>query len=51
VGDWRSAAIALKTVKESHDRWKEANRDRFQQEWENRQFFSKLKNGLLPHPD
>ena len=51
VGDWRSAAIALKTVKESHDRWKEENRERFQQEWENRQFFSKLKNGLLPHPD
>jgi len=51
VGDWRSAAIALKTVKESHDRWKEANRERVQQEWENRQFFSKLKNGLLPHPD
>ena len=51
VGDWRSAAIALKTVKESHDRWKETNRERFQQEWENRQFFSKLKNGLLPHPD
>jgi inorganic pyrophosphatase len=51
VGDWRSASIALKTVKESHDRWKEENKDRFQQEWANRQFFSKLKNGLLPHPD
>lgn len=51
VGDWKGASIALETVKSSHDRWKMVNKERFQQEWENRQFFSKMKNGLLPHPD
>ena len=51
VGDWKSSPIALKTVRESHDRWKEANKERFQEEWVSNQFFSKLKKGVLPLPD
>ena len=51
VGDWKGFSTALKTVKESHERWREANKERFQEEWESNQFFSKLKNRVLPHPD
>ena len=52
VGDWKSSSIAIKTLKESCDRWREANKERFHEEWVERRFWSKIKEkGYIVHPD
>jgi inorganic pyrophosphatase len=52
VGDWKSSNIALKTAKESHERWEKANQARFHEEWADNQFWGKIKNGqYIVHPD
>ena len=52
VGDWKSSNIALKTVKESYERWRKANQARFHDEWADNQFWGKIRNRqYIVHPD
>ena len=52
VGDWKSSTFAMKALKDSHERWVNANRERFHEEWSDRQFWSKIKEkGYIVQPD
>ena len=52
VGDWKSSSVAIKTLKESYDRWKDANKERFHQQWSDKNFWGKIRNGeYIVHPD
>ncbi len=42
VGDWKSSAIALKTVKQSHSRWAKTQEERLNKE---------LAHNFIVHPD
>jgi len=52
VGDWKSSSIAIKTLKESYERWRVGSKERFQEEWSEKQFWYKIKEkGYIVHPD
>ena len=44
VGDWKSSSFAMKTLKDSHERWLKANKERFHQEWSDKQFWQRIKD-------
>ena len=44
VGDWKSSLFAMKTLKDSHERWVKANQERFHQEWADKQFWQRIKD-------
>ena len=44
VGDWKSSSFAMKTLKDSHERWVKANQERFHQEWADKQFWQRIKD-------
>ena len=44
VGDWKSSSFAMKTLKDSHERWLKANKERFHQEWADKQFWQRIKD-------
>ena len=52
VGDWKSSSFAMKTLKDSHERWLKANQERFHQEWSDKQFWQRIKdNRYIIQPD
>ena len=52
VGDWKSSSFAMKTLKDSHERWLKANKERFHQEWSDKQFWQRIKdNRYIIQPD
>ena len=52
VGDWKSSSVAIKTLKESYERWRKANKDRFDEEWADNYFWGKIRSGqYIVHPD
>ena len=52
VGDWKSSSFAIKTLKDSHERWLKANKERFHQEWSDKQFWQRIKDkNYIIQPD
>ena len=52
VGDWKSSSFAMKTLKDSHERWLKANQERFHQEWSDKQFWQRIKDkNYIIQPD
>ena len=52
VGDWKSSSVAIKTLKESYERWRKANKERFDEEWADNYFWGKIRSGeYIVHPD
>tara|TARA_R100001126_G_scaffold83420_1_gene51758 strand:+ start:984 stop:1586 length:603 start_codon:yes stop_codon:yes gene_type:complete len=52
VGDWKSSSFAMKTLKDSHERWLKANKERFHQEWSDKQFWQRIKDkNYIIQPD
>lgn len=52
VGDWKSSSVAIKTLKESNERWTKANKERISNEWSDRQFWQKIRDKqYIVHPD
>ena len=51
VGDWRSRHVAMQITKDSHERWKQANKERFHEQWANKVFWKKMRNSGFVQPD
>ena len=52
VGDWKSSSFAIKTLKDSHERWLKDNKERFHQEWSDKQFWQRIKDkNYIIQPD
>ncbi|HBY69699.1 MAG TPA: inorganic diphosphatase [Flavobacteriaceae bacterium] len=52
VGEWKSKGVAMQIVKDSHERWKKANAERFHQEWADKRFWQRIRDkSYILHPD
>jgi len=52
VGDWKSKGAALQITKDSYERWVKANKERFREEWSERQMWQRFKDkSYIVQPD
>ena len=52
VGDWKSSSFAMKALKDSHKRWLKFNKERFHEQWSDKQLWQRIRDkGYIIQPD